>query len=118
EPPPDAEPLAADIAAVTSAPPGWGADRLDLTAAMLEPHLGPLKLPPATLAQVCAALSAGKHLLLVGPPGTGKTELAGALAAAARTDGYCHGAFVATASADWTTFDTIGGYALKQGGEL
>src|SRR5262249_29490658 len=51
-----------------------------------------------------AALSSGKHLMLVGAPGTGKTELAYALSRAAQTEGYCSGALVATASADWTTF--------------
>jgi MoxR-like ATPase len=56
--------------------------------------------------------------MLVGPPGTGKTELAHALTEAARAEGYCNGAFVATASADWTTFDTIGGYALERSGSL
>jgi MoxR-like ATPase len=65
-----------------------------------------------------AALCAGKHLLLVGAPGTGKTELAHAIVEAARGEEYCAGAFVATASADWTTLDTIGGYALQRGGEL
>jgi MoxR-like ATPase len=98
-------------------PPAWDADRLDLTADRAGLHTA-LKLPKLLLEQACAALSAGKHLLLVGPPGTGKTELALSLVKAAQADGYCTGAFVATASADWTTFDTIGGYALQKDGSL
>jgi 5-methylcytosine-specific restriction protein B len=73
-----------------------------------------LQLPDRLFAQVTAALNAGKHLLLVGPPGTGKTEIAHTIAEAAREAGYCRGLFAATASADWTTFDTIGGYALER----
>jgi 5-methylcytosine-specific restriction protein B len=73
-----------------------------------------LKLDPAVTVRLAAALNAGKHLLLVGPPGTGKTELAGAIARAAAVEGYCEGHFSATASADWTTFDTIGGYAMQR----
>src|SRR5207247_1910873 len=76
------------------------------------------RLRANTLERAVAALSAGKHLLLVGPPGTAKTELAHFIAQAARREGYTAGAFVATAAADWTTFDTIGGYALQKTGEL
>jgi 5-methylcytosine-specific restriction protein B len=100
------------------APPAWWSDRVDLTAALVRPHLGSLELPDVLLDRICAALSSGKHLLLVGPPGTGKTEIAMALGEAARTEGYCQGLFAATASADWTTFDTIGGYTLQKDGSL
>jgi MoxR-like ATPase len=50
----------------------------------------------------------------VGPPGTGKTQLALAIARAASAEAYCDGALTTTASADWTTFETIGGYALRK----
>jgi len=100
------------------APPGWQNDRLDLRSTSVWTHLGTLTLPPALIEQACAALSAGKHLLLVGPPGTGKTELALCLAKAAQFEGYCSGLFTSTASADWTTYETIGGYALQKDGSL
>jgi 5-methylcytosine-specific restriction protein B len=100
------------------APPGWLSDRLDLRAAAVTGHLGALTLPAQLIEQACAALSAGKHLLFVGPPGTGKTELALCLARAAQADGYCSGLFTSTASADWTTYETIGGYALEKDGRL
>lgn len=58
------------------------------------------------LAAAVTALRAGKHLLLGGPPGTGKTTLAEAISRAVVANNYQ----VATATADWTTFDTIGGY--------
>lgn len=102
------------------APTAWSSERLDLKAEHVRPQLERLKLrfPSGLAERAAAALSAGKHLLLVGPPGTGKTEFAHALAEAARSEGYCHGAFVATASADWTTFDTIGGYGLEKNSSL
>ena len=99
-------------------PSAWGAERVDLRAEHVAPFAQELVLPANTIERAVAALSAGKHLLLVGPPGTAKTELAHFIAQAARREGYTAGAFVATASADWTTFDTIGGYALAKSGEL
>lgn len=62
-------------------------------------------LPASVLKEAVTALRARKHLLLSGPPGTGKSTLAEALCAAVEIP---HD--VITATADWTTFDTIGGY--------
>jgi len=52
-----------------------------------------------------AALESGKHVILIGPPGTGKTELAECLCGDVGVN-YTP----ATATSDWSTFDTIGGY--------
>lgn len=55
--------------------------------------------------QAFSALKAGKHVVLVGPPGTGKTQLAVCIC---KSLGVGHD--LVTATSDWTTFDTIGGY--------
>lgn len=55
--------------------------------------------------RVLAALGAGMHVIITGPPGSGKTKLAECVCAKA---GFP--AWTVPATDQWTTFETIGGY--------
>jgi len=63
----------------------------------------------ALIERVVVALLGG-HLILAGPPGTGKTTLAGIVA-----DAFGATYDTETATADWSTFDVIGGLQPAMG---
>jgi MoxR-like ATPase len=76
---------------------------------------------PAYLVEAaCTSLNAGKSVILTGPPGCGKTELAVRLArhALARLRGLDNRLepLVCTATATWTTGDVVGRYWPKEDG--
>lgn len=67
-----------------------------------------LQFPESVLGAATAALRAGKHIILTGPPGTGKSTLAKLLARAGQEALMCSGHLSATATSDWTIADTVG----------
>ena len=63
--------------------------------------------------QVSTAIKSGKHIILVGPPGTGKSKLAKEIC-----ESYGAQYRMVTAMSDWSSYDTIGGYKPKEDGTL
>jgi MoxR-like ATPase len=57
-------------------------------------------------------------VILTGPPGTAKTTLAEVVARTAASAGRCKGHVLTTATADWTTYETIGGLRPDENGKL
>lgn len=68
-----------------------------------------LYMPDHVCEQIVAAIDSGRHLILTGPPGTGKTSIAGLAAELGRKSMMCTGFLPTTATSEWSTYDTIGG---------
>jgi RecA/RadA recombinase len=95
---------AAPPAAARREPSGF----LDMGAVRAAAEDSGLDLPESVYASLVAALASGKHLVISGPAGSGKTTLALAVAKAAVQAGRSAGAALATASPKWSAHDTVG----------
>ena len=71
-----------------------------------------LRFSDELVLQALTALRSGKHLLLTGPPGSGKTSMALALADAAAQCNVAGSPLLTTGTADWSSVETVGAYRL------
>jgi MoxR-like ATPase len=100
--------LRAARAAAAAAPGRAHSGFIDPASARAAGEEAGLRLPSSVYAAAVAALATGRHVVLTGPAGSGKTTLALALARAAASSGRASGAVLVTARRRWGADDTLG----------
>ncbi len=91
---------------------------LDIKPELLESKLQGFAISGDIVNRLCASLNSGKHIIIDGTPGTGKTEIAVRFSKVASENNFIDGYVLTTATSDWSTFDTIGGLMPKEDGSL
>ena len=84
----------------------------------LEAIKGQILIEDTPIHQIITIINASRHLILTGQPGTGKTTIAINASDQAVKTKFISGYILTTATSDWTTFDTIGGYMPQPEKEL
>lgn len=84
----------------------------------LEAIKGQILIEDTPIHQIITIINANRHLILTGSPGTGKTTIATNISEQAVEAQFISGYVLTTATSDWTTFDTIGGYMPQPDKEL
>lgn len=88
------------------------------TPESLDAIKGQILIDDTPINQIVTITNANRHLILTGPPGTGKTTITINVGEQAVKTNFISGYALTTATSDWTTFDTIGGYMPRPGKEL
>lgn len=78
----------------------------------------PEEVEESIRSQIIASLRSGKNIIFTGPPGTGKTEIAESVARELKEkENNITSYELTTATADWSTFDTVGGFMPEKEGD-
>lgn len=79
---------------------------------------GQILIDDTPINQIVTIINANRNLIVTGPPGTGKTSIAINVSDQAVKTGFTSGYILTTATSDWSTFDTIGGYMPRPDSHL